>query len=86
MAIDNRYRGRSVGSDLFKYTLNASRRHVKNSIGVIFEIQRESPRKHDKEELGQRRIMFYRDMVQKPLKIYTICYQTYMEVSPRTCT
>ena len=60
MAIDKRYRGRSVGSRLFKYTLNASRQLVKNSIGLFFEIQRESPRRHDKEEFRQRRIMFYR--------------------------
>ena len=59
MAIDKRYRGRSVGSRLFKYTLNASRHLVKNSSGVIFEIQRESPRRHE-EEFRQRRIMFYR--------------------------
>ena len=86
MAIDKRYRGRSVGSDLFKYTLNASRHLVKNSSGVIFEIQRESPRSMIRKNSDREGLCFTEDMVQKHLKIYTICYQTYMEVSPRTCT
>jgi ribosomal protein S18 acetylase RimI-like enzyme len=60
MAIDKAYRDRSVGSNLLRYTLNASRRLVTNSIGVIFEVGRESTIEHDKNGFSHRRVRFYR--------------------------
>ena len=60
MAIDKTYRGRSIGSELFRYTLNVSRRLVVNSIGVFFEVERESPLEYDREGFKYRRVRFYR--------------------------
>jgi ribosomal protein S18 acetylase RimI-like enzyme len=60
MAIDKPYRDRSLGSNLFKYTLNASKQLVTNPIGVIFEVEREGTIEHDKNGLRHRRVGFYR--------------------------
>ena len=60
MAIDKTYRGRSIGSELFRYTLNASRRLVMSSIGLFFEVERDSPVEHDTEGFKYRRVRFYR--------------------------
>lgn len=60
MAIDKAYRDRGIGSNLLKYTLNASRRFVTNSIGVIFEVERESTIEHVKSGFRYRRVKFYR--------------------------
>jgi GNAT superfamily N-acetyltransferase len=60
MAINKTYRGRSIGSELFRYTLNVSRQLVMDSIGVFFEVERESPIEHDTERFKYRRVRFYK--------------------------
>ena len=60
MAIDKTYRNRGVGSNLFRYTINTSKRLVTNSIGLIFEVERESTIEHNKHGLRHRRVLFYK--------------------------
>ncbi len=60
MAIIKEYRGRSVGSDLFRYTSETCWRLLNNPLGVILEVQRESSTVHDKENIRHKRIIFYR--------------------------
>jgi ribosomal protein S18 acetylase RimI-like enzyme len=60
MAIDRAYRDRGLGSNLLRYTVNASKQLVANSIGMIFEIEREKTTEHDMNGFRYRRIRFYR--------------------------
>ena len=60
MAIDKTYRNRGVGCNLFRYTINTSKRLVTNSIGLIFEVERESTIEHNKHGLRHRRVLFYK--------------------------
>jgi hypothetical protein len=60
MAVDEAYRDRGMGSMLFKYTLNAAKWLVTNSIGVILEVEREKITEPDKNGFRRRRVKFYR--------------------------
>lgn len=60
MAIERAYRDRGLGSNLLRYTVNASKQLVTNSIGMIFEIEREKTTEHDMNGFRHRRVSFYR--------------------------
>lgn len=60
MAIERAYRDRGLGSNLLRYTVNASKQLVTNSIGIIFEIEREKTTEHDMNGFRHRRVSFYR--------------------------
>ena len=60
MAIDSVHRNRGVGSKLFKYVINESKRLLMNSIGLIFEVERESTMEQNGDRFRDRRILFYR--------------------------
>jgi hypothetical protein len=60
MAIERAYRDRGLGSNLLRYTVNASKQLVTNSIGMIFEIEREKTAEHDMNGFRHRRVSFYR--------------------------
>jgi GNAT superfamily N-acetyltransferase len=60
MAIDKGYRGRNVGSDLFKYTFATYQRLIKNPIGIILEVQRETSGDLDTISNRNKRIVFYK--------------------------
>jgi acetyltransferase (GNAT) family protein len=60
IAIDTTYRDRGLGSNLLRFTLNESKLFVANSIGMIFEIERERMTEHDKNKFIQSRVKFYR--------------------------
>jgi hypothetical protein len=60
MAAVEAYRDRGMGSMLFKYTLNAAKWLVTNSIGVILEVEREKITEPDKNGFRRRRVKFYR--------------------------
>jgi GNAT superfamily N-acetyltransferase len=60
MAIERAYRDRGLGSNLLRYTVNASKQLVTNSIGMIFEIEREKTTEYDMNGFRHRRVSFYR--------------------------
>ncbi len=59
MAIERAYRDRGLGSSLLRYTVNESKQLMTNSIGMIFEIEREKATEHDMNRFRHRRIRFY---------------------------
>lgn len=61
LAIDRKYRGCGIGSELFRYILNSCCTLMENHIGLIFEVQRggSNSSEPDKNGIRQRRILFY---------------------------
>jgi GNAT superfamily N-acetyltransferase len=60
MAIDKAYRNRGVGGKLFTHIANISKQIVMNSIGLIFEVERERTMENNKNGFRHRRVLFYR--------------------------
>ena len=60
MAIDKAYRNQGVGGKLFTCMINTSKQIMMNSIGLIFEVERERTMEHNKDETRDRRVLFYR--------------------------
>jgi GNAT superfamily N-acetyltransferase len=65
MAIDRAYRNRGVGGKLFTHMVNISKQIVMNSIGLIFEDERERPMENNKDGFRHRRVLFYRRLEAK---------------------
>jgi GNAT superfamily N-acetyltransferase len=70
MAIDKAYRNRGVGGKLFTHIANISKQLVMNSIGLIFEVERERTMENNKNGFRHRRVLFYRRHGAKPHDMY----------------
>lgn len=60
MAIDQAYRNRGIGGKLFTHMVNISKQIVLNSIGLIFEVERERTMENNKNGRRDGRVLFYR--------------------------
>ena len=60
MAIDKAYRNQGVGGKSFTCMINTSKQIMTNSIGLIFEVERERTMEHNKDGTRDRRVLFYR--------------------------
>lgn len=86
MVIDKAYRNRGVGDKLLKHVVNILKQIVMNSIGLIFEVEREGIMDSNKNGFRHRRVLFYRRHGAKAFDNVHYMLPDLMGASLRTCT